>query len=131
MVISIETNVSLELESCFVCGVTFGLPKQFMRNRRDDKETWYCPSGHGQVYTGKPVRDQLSETERINLRLRQELDQAEADATRKGKQLTSLRRRIKAGVCPCCRRNFANVTRHIANKHPDFATSPSGRKAID
>ncbi len=127
--VSIRTSIDLELVTCYSCGIRFGLPSDFDANRLNDKETWYCPNGHAQSYTGRPVRDLLSESERRNLSLRQRLDQAEADATRKGKQLASLKKRVKNGVCPSCRRHFMNVQRHIANKHPDFAASQSGEKA--
>ena len=33
---------------------------------------------------------------------------------------TRLKTRIAAGVCPCCRRNFVNLARHMSKKHPDF-----------
>jgi len=87
------------------------------------------PNGHGQVYLGQPVCERLTEVQSKNLLLRQQLDQAEADAARKGKQVASLKRRAKNGLCPCCRRHFMNVQRHISTKHPGFAASELGEKA--
>lgn len=127
--VSIRTTVELELVTCYSCAVQFGLPSDFDHNRRNDKSTWYCPNGHAQSYTGRPVRERLTEAERKNLLLRQQLDQAEADAARKGRQLASLKKRVKNGVCPCCQRHFMNVQRHISKKHPEFAASQSGEKA--
>lgn len=28
--------------------------------------------------------------------------------------------RVKNGVCPCCKRSFTNLRRHIASKHPEL-----------
>ncbi len=122
---------ALVTEECCACGVTFALPESLRDNLYAKRRgaTFYCPNGHGQSYTGKPDAEKLAEAERRNLSLRQQLDQVEADAARKGKQLASLRKRVKNGVCPRCRRHFMNVQRHISNKHPDFAASQSGEKA--
>lgn len=35
-------------------------------------------------------------------------------------QNTRLKKRIAAGVCPCCNRSFANLREHMAGQHPDF-----------
>ncbi len=44
-------NVWLETESCYKCGIVFAMPADFVRKRRDDNQTFYCPSGHGQIYS--------------------------------------------------------------------------------
>ena len=31
--------------------------------------------------------------------------------------------RIKNGVCPCCKRHFTNLERHMHTKHPEFAAT--------
>ncbi len=33
---------------------------------------------------------------------------------------TKLKNRIKHGVCPCCKRTFQNIAKHIATKHPGY-----------
>lgn len=38
-------------------------------------------------------------------------------------QLTKLKRRVSNGVCPCCNRSFADLHRHMTEKHPDYLTS--------
>jgi len=82
------------------------------------RQQFYCPNGHGQHYTGKTDAAKLAEAQEANLSLRQRLDQAEADAARKGKELASLKKRVNAGLCPQCHRHFANLARHVASKHP-------------
>lgn len=39
-------------------------------------------------------------------------------------QVTRLKNRAAAGVCPCCNRTFHQLVRHMAAKHPDFAAEP-------
>ncbi len=108
------------IEDCCVCGVRFGMPKQMVAQRRRDRESFYCPNGHGQSY-------RVSEADR----LKRELESAQSDTafwrsqyaaeqnslrTTKG-HLTRLKNRVAAGVCTECHRTFANVARHYANKH--------------
>ena len=40
--------------------------------------------------------------------------------------LTRQRKRAAAGMCPCCRRTFENVARHMESQHPGYgeATQP-------
>lgn len=33
---------------------------------------------------------------------------------------TRIKRRVSAGVCPCCNRTFQCLARHMATKHPDY-----------
>jgi len=98
MTVTIEASIALELVICYACGITFGLPAEFDQHRRDDKNTWYCPNGHPVIYTGRPVRDRLSEAEGTVKLLREELSQAQDSVARKAKQLATLKRRTgKAG----------------------------------
>lgn len=34
----------------------------------------------------------------------------------------AVKRRVAAGVCPCCTRTFQNLAAHMQNKHPGFPT---------
>lgn len=34
-------------ETCFNCGVAFGMTKEFCAGRHRDQKTFYCPNGHG------------------------------------------------------------------------------------
>ena len=29
--------------------------------------------------------------------------------------------RVEHGVCPCCKRSFSALARHMATKHPEYA----------
>ena len=36
-------------------------------------------------------------------------------------QVTKIKRRVGKGICPCCRRNFANLRDHMEDEHPDWS----------
>lgn len=120
--------VSLVMETCCKCGMSFGLPQAVQKRRLEDKGDFYCPSGHCQHYTGETAEARLEraqkeiamlkdsrEAERRE-RFRQERLKHEAHERRK-----KLEKRIKNGVCPCCNRTFSNLQRHMATKHPGSA----------
>jgi hypothetical protein len=45
---------------------------------------------------------------------------AERSAAAAKGNVTKLRKRAAAGVCPCCNRTFLALQKHMAHKHPDF-----------
>jgi hypothetical protein len=120
-------------QPCIKCGVMFALTEAYDRELRKNHHYFYCPNGHQQYYSGKNDAEQAQaradESARAAERLRQQLKRREEDlqserrrhSATKG-QLTKTKRRIAHGVCPCCTRSFANVERHMANKHPDYVS---------
>lgn len=123
---------TLVIETCCNCGIPFGITEEIRDRRLEDHESFYCPNGHGQRYTGKTEAQKLREElarqkqfkEWAEARAESYKDQAEtAEARRRGQKAanTRLKKRIAAGVCPCCRRNFQDLHRHMASQHPDYA----------
>jgi uncharacterized Zn finger protein (UPF0148 family) len=117
--------------TCSECGVTFGLPEGLYRMRRHDHGTWYCPNGHTRCFVSESEAEKyrrLFAAERT--RVQAALDQAEAAertaAAHKG-HATRLRKRAAAGVCAFCNRNFENVARHVATKHPEHVPNTPQR----
>lgn len=57
------------VESCFKCGCLFAMTVEFKNARKQDRDTFYCPAGHGQRYTGKTdaerLKEQQAEAERL------------------------------------------------------------------
>lgn len=121
----------LEVHVCGECGVLFGAPQKLFAARRCDGQVFYCPNGHARVFRESEADRLRRELERERDRranLRSRLDQTEASlraargaATRARNERDRDRRRIAAGVCPCCKRSFANLRRHMTAKHPEFA----------
>lgn len=125
------TNV-IVAETCCNCGVVFGLDSGLRAQRLNDHKTFYCPNGHGQVYSGKTDAEKArEELARANQRLewaqasaKSWRDQAETAENRRRAQKaanTRLKKRVAAGVCPCCQRSFSSLAEHIATKHPNYA----------
>jgi hypothetical protein len=137
----IQFTATLESTDCYKCGVTFAMPAQMMRNARDQgtATTFYCPNGHGQCFT-----------ETTETRLRREIDKTKAELERVKNErelqrtlkqeaerrviaqkgvTTRLKKRIGAGVCPCCKRTFSQLQRHMHQQHPNYTTeAESGDK---
>ena len=106
--------------TCVSCGTVFGLSEDFEDRRRQDKQTFYCPNGHPQLF----MRSELEKLREQNVSLRSRLDQlyAERDSLAgavmdKAKEIGRLKRHSQAGLCSECRRHFTNLERHMASKH--------------
>jgi ssDNA-binding Zn-finger/Zn-ribbon topoisomerase 1 len=114
-----ETLV-LVSEECCNCGVTFAMAKKFKEQRLRDRQTFYCPAGHGQHYTGETDADKLRRAEQRNRALKDQLDAAEASRAAYKGQATKYRNQVartENGVCPHCNRSFVDLRRHMGSKH--------------
>lgn len=126
-----ETLVSFG--ACWKCGVPIYGPK----NRHDTalnntSESFYCINGHSAVFKereSEQLQRQLQSEREAKERMQRALDvarQAEAKsahaaATARGK-LRAQSQRIKNGVCPCCKRSFVQLQRHMKTQHPGFGS---------
>lgn len=111
-------------KKCPVCGVHYSLDKLFDDYRRkaekNDKDRgWYCPNGHYLVYTESEADTQRRRAERAEQEKARLQDELRLSQEREKK----LNRRAAAALCPCCKRSFSNVSRHIRHMHPDFVAS--------
>jgi len=122
-------NTWIDTVECCNCGVTFGLPASLLKALREDPSRYfYCPNGHSQHFTTNEVERLKAELKNTRENLQREIEWqkgqrkvAEKQLIVKKGQITKLRNRISNGVCPCCHRQFQNVQRHMATKHPDYA----------
>lgn len=112
---------------CPSCGVLYALESDFEKWRRKDGQTFYCPNGHS-IGFGKSEADLLRE----RLAARDETI-ARKDAERDGLldtmrtlersraavqgELTKVKKRVAAGVCPECNRRFVKLADHMRSKH--------------
>ena len=129
--VKISGYTQLVTETCCSCGVMFAMPEALqeraLRDRGSNGRQFYCPNGHGQHYTGKTDLEKANERldwerERAR-RLSAELDQTTASLRAQRGVTTKLKKRIASGVCPCCKRSFKDLHRHMAGQHPDFAAT--------
>jgi len=124
--LEISTTVTLVTEECCACGVVFAMPQQVNERLRTKGGTFYCPNGHSQVYTEPDIevlKRKLRASENRASNLEYQLNGALDDLATKKKELRSVKKRVNAGVCPYCRRHFANVEKHIHCKHPEEINS--------
>lgn len=129
---TVTHTVTIVPHTCGKCGIVFGMESGFMRDRKDDHETWYCPNGHPRAFIGKSEAERArEETERMRLRAEQyrnwwQREQREHESTELSRRaykghVTKIKRRVGKGVCPCCNRTFQNLASHMQKKHPDFS----------
>jgi hypothetical protein len=128
---TIYVESKIHIIECATCNIDFGIGDDFMRRRREDHGTFYCPNGHQNIYNGDNEAERLrKEVERHKTREQEAFDYATRERQRrlvverqkaaaKG-QLTKLKKRVAAGVCPCCNRTFANLGRHMTGQHPEY-----------
>lgn len=104
------------------CNATFAVPIVVYNEWLRTKSWWYCPScGSHRHFVGESYEQKLKrlENERDAARRRTESEYRSKLAI-KG-HLTRTKNRIANGVCPCCKRHFNNVERHMRSQHPEFA----------
>ena len=120
---TLTPEVILVTHECGRCGVVFAMPDRFLRDRREDGQTFYCPNGHPRVFRESEsdrLRRQLANAEARETHERDQRQAAERSNVALRGVVTRTKRRAAAGVCQCCHRTFQNVARHMANQHPDF-----------
>lgn len=127
--LTVAYSGQLSIETCW-CGMVHGVPVELVQHQRrqfDDglkPRDIYCPLGHAWVPAGKTglarERDARRRAEASLTAMRDQLyAERKAHASTKGK-LTKTRKRAQAGVCPCCKRSFVQLARHVRSQHPDF-----------
>lgn len=123
-------KADLYVLDCSQCGVVFGVPSTMEKRRRSDGRTFWCPNGHTMSWHTTEedrLRKRAEKAERIVTRERAAADRAAAEA----KHMAAVARghkgahqrtknRVARGVCPCCRRSFVDLERHMAGQHPDY-----------
>ena len=121
------------------CGINLAVPRNLLRNAKENGDMLHCPLGHkfGWHETeAQKLRKQLEKAEESKAwwqqRQRAERELREDTERRLSAQkgaTTRARKRAGAGVCPCCKRSFSNLTRHMHTKHPDFRDEGSDTKS--
>lgn len=113
----------LETLTCYSCGVVFAVPSYFKTKRLEDSKSFWCPNGHSQAFVESEVqrlKKQLEEQKRSTEWQRARAQRLEKDLQSQKGQMTKLKNRVAKGVCPCCKRSFQALARHIKTKHPDY-----------
>lgn len=117
-----QETVTMLVKECITCGITFGIPSNLYEQiKKDDKKWFYCPNGHSAHICKTTEQIQKEEYEQKlqeKIRQLQDADIVKRDLQTKLDEANNKLFRVHNGVCPCCKRNFKNLKRHIENKHP-------------
>lgn len=114
---AVNINFSLVCQTCITCGIVFGVPADWDNHRQQKHDSFYCPNGHSQYYSGKSEAEKLREQlEQANRAICFARFTARMEAEQRRKAETKLDR-INNGVCPKCKRSFKQLARHMQSKH--------------
>lgn len=118
---------------CCECKTEMWLPDDlYSAAKKSPSISFYCAYGHRQHFPkGESEADKLRRERDLYKQrveqwkdeaddLRRQKESAERQAAARKGQITRLKNRAAAGVCPCCTRSFENLRRHMASKHPTF-----------
>ena len=132
------TNITYVTEICYKCGCYFAMTKDFRYSCKEKGVSFHCPNGHSQIYTAQTKeeieRDKHETTKRQLQQMRERnkclvVDlETQKNMTRAQKAAkTKLKKRIHNGVCPCCKRSFQNLRKHMEGQHPDYIEHPNSQ----
>lgn len=122
----VAIRTTLITEECCKCGTVFAFAEELRQKCLDNHaRQFYCPNGHPQHYIGDTKAERLERELKWarSTRDRNARERDHAEARRRGQLAanTRLKKRVANGVCPCCKRTFKDLHRHMAGQHPDFA----------
>lgn len=118
--------------TCRTCGVVATCPTELYESHRKRGGFAACPNGHKWGWNKEDSEDEAVRRERDLLKQqlaqkddeirwqRESREAAERSAAARKGQITKLKKRAAAGVCPCCNRSFENLRRHMDSQHPGF-----------
>jgi len=115
---------TLKITTCATCGMRFAMPSSYLEKLQDTHESFFCPAGHSLVFNGETkeskLRRQIASEQEVSKRNQQRAEQVARQLSAARGLHTRFRNRIKNGVCPCCRRSFANLCKHMKHQHPGY-----------
>ena len=129
-----QVTVELTTILCGECGGTYAIMESVRANAQKHRQSWtcpYCEVSWGFEYLKQKDRNEVERAKLLQAQAEESARRAwneakhQANVARAHKgHLTRVKNRVSKGVCPCCKRTFENLARHIANKHPDYSETP-------
>lgn len=125
---------TLQVINCYRCYMAFGIPREFYDDLLELRERGavFCPScGSRQNFIGESdearLKRRLAETQEEVNRQRNRRCEAEYETRTVKRQRNALKghlartkKRAAAGTCPCCKRTFQALSRHMLKQHPGY-----------
>lgn len=127
----VQINKTMQTMKCGECGAVFAVAEEFYQECRDHGKSWYCPNGHCRHFCEPEVdrlRRRLAAQVAQNDQCRAKIRDLELSRSGLRGHLTRIKRRVSNGVCPCCRRHFVNLERHMRGMHPDFSDKDAAQQ---
>lgn len=124
MALPLYSSTALTEIVCGQCGIQFAVPENWRAEKQETGDGWYCPNGHCRAYKESDAakyRRLLNEEKARHLKTLSRLNETEAAEQKITKELSRIKKRASAGVCPCCNRTFQQLARHMKTKHPEQA----------
>lgn len=126
---TVNAGIQLEVINCWVCGCTFAVSCDLKSSMKSREDTLFCPKGC-RLGLGEPHwKEKLKRARESELYYKELAIEKRELAERTGRQLTATRgvvtrfkNRVSNGVCPCCNRQFTDLTKHMEAKHPNYAS---------
>jgi hypothetical protein len=122
-------QMTMATEVCCNCGILFAMPHEIKERKRTEGGSFYCPNGHGQHYSKSEVqrlRDELIREKSAREQAQALANDLENDKRNLSCKLDRINKRIKNGVCPCCKRHFNNLQNHMETMHKEGAAGNQG-----
>lgn len=119
---AIKISIDMTEMVCGKCGINFTVPEDWRSGKQETGETWYCPNGHPRAYAESDVdkaKKALEEEKIRHIATLARLNEARAAERKAVAETERLKKRVSAGVCPCCNRTFKQLARHMKTKHPE------------
>ena len=117
---------------CAQCKEPIFLSDVLHQTLRRNQQKFFCLWGHNNYFPEGETETDVLRRERDRLKQqaaqlqdsvnyqRQMREMAERRVSAAKGQITRLKNRASAGVCPCCNRTFSQLARHMAAKHKGF-----------
>lgn len=126
---AITVTETLVKVTCGLCGGVYAIAQRYHKKCYEDAKMWSCPycrrrwgfPGKSQTQQERERADRAEDRVRS---LRCALSATERSLSATKGVVTRTKNRVGKGVCPCCNRHFANVERHMASQHPEYAETP-------
>ncbi len=121
-------QVTLTEIVCGKCGGVYALSNLYVRSKEESGGFWRCPYCKCSWGYGESENDKLlKKIERLKKQkewAEQETKNAERRRSAAIGQVTKMKNRAKAGLCPCCYRTIKQLAAHMKRKHPDYISKP-------
>jgi hypothetical protein len=122
-------TITLTKVDCGTCGGTYAINERYREKKREQGGFWHCP------YCECAWGYAASENQKLKKELEQqaaELRAAKCEALSANllkEEAQKKLRRVDKGVCPCCKRSFTDLRRHMETKHPkEFSVEPTNKR---